>query len=122
VNTALSVPESEHNADHKAYFERLVSLEIAPEGMREECKGLLVVGTFRSTPLSERVNPDIPAPIVGRLPYLDVCVLTGAQLFGLVMQVREDPTLKGQIVKELFETRGVLGRALDWTDFLSKPL
>ncbi|MFX9321716.1 hypothetical protein ABTN96_19460, partial [Acinetobacter baumannii] len=50
----------------------------------------------------------------------DICALTGAQLLGLVLQSRENPALKPIILKELFETRGVLARASSWDEFLAK--
>jgi hypothetical protein len=49
-----------------------------------------------------------------------VCALTGAQLFTLVMQARENPTLKTEIVNELVATNGVLARGKNWSDYLEK--
>ncbi len=46
------------------YAERLVELD-APVGSEEttvECKGIMLIGTFRKIPISDRKEPDFPDP------------------------------------------------------------
>jgi hypothetical protein len=42
------------------------------------------------------------------------------QLFGLVMEVRSNPGLRAEIIKELFETKGALVRRQDWNSYLQR--
>lgn len=85
-----------------------------------DAKGLLIVGTFRQTPLNERADSDFPDSVVRLLQRTDTCGLTGVQLFGLVMAVRNNPDTKTIIQNEIIETRGLLLRCGDWQEFLSK--
>ncbi len=78
----------------------------------------MVIGTFRTTPLSDRSQPDFPEPVVRLLIQSNVCAITGLQLFGLLSMARNDPPLKEKIVSSLFSTAGVLSLATDWRQFL----
>lgn len=116
VDSALATNSEDADPDLSRYVEQLGKLEVNRDG--SDCKGLLVMGTFRKTPLAERTQSSFPEPVTRVLERADVCALTGLQLFGLVVQSRDDPSLKPTILKELFETRGVLQRTLDWNEFL----
>lgn len=85
-----------------------------------DAKGLLVVGTYRHTPLDQRSEPDFPDSVRRLLERSDVCGMTGLQLFGMVISVRKDPGLRAVIQSELLETRGVLERCKSWNETLIK--
>ncbi|HEY5504381.1 MAG TPA: hypothetical protein VIK28_04420, partial [Sedimentisphaerales bacterium] len=119
VNSAVTIATEERKADPdlRRYGEQLDLLGMPPN-VTDDCKGLMVIGTFRSTPLTDRKGPDFPDGVIRRLGHSDVCALTGLQLFGLVMHVRKNPHLKSEIVESLFNTAGVLDRATEWNEFI----
>jgi hypothetical protein len=82
------------------------------------CKGILILGTFRLLPLDQRTQADFTENVIRVLAMGDICALTGLQLYCLVLAARSEPDLKETIMAELFETRGVLGRARDWRQIL----
>lgn len=84
-----------------------------------DVKGLLIVATFRRTPLDERSEPDFPDMVVRLLERSDICAMTGLQLFGLVMEAR-NTSLKLELRNEILTTRGVFSRGKDWTVYLTK--
>jgi hypothetical protein len=117
VDSALATADGDVDPDLSRYIDQLAKLEVNRDG--SDCKGFLVMGTFRKTPLSERIQPSFPEPVKRVLERADICAFTGLQLLGLVLESRKDPSLKPTITKELFETRGVLQRALEWNEFLT---
>jgi hypothetical protein len=85
----------------------------------QDAKGLLIVATFRKLDLKSRKDEDFPDTVVRLLSRTDTCGLTGLQLFGLVLAVRADASLKEVVVKEILATRGKLERCTDWSSFLT---
>ncbi|WP_420966821.1 hypothetical protein [Bradyrhizobium sp. B120] len=122
VNSTVELPAEEvkRDSDLRRYFEQLNKLGVPFDSISEDCKGLLVVGTFRATPLADRSEPDFPEPVLRLLSRSKICAITGVQLFTLVMQVREKPALKSEIVTELMSTCGVMARARDWSQYLKR--
>jgi hypothetical protein len=121
LNLALHVEptEAEEDIEIKQYAECVAAVRL-PEYDGSDAKGLLVIGTFRKTALSERCERDFPDTVERLLSRTDTCGMTGVQLFGLVMAIRKDPALRPSILKEIITTRGLLARANDWTTFLTK--
>jgi hypothetical protein len=119
VDRALAPDDEQMDADLCRYVELLATLKLETQKDGSDCKGLLIIGTYRKLPLAERVEESFPEPVTRVLARSDVCALTGLQLLGLVLEGRRDPSLKPMIIKELFETRGVLKRALNWNEFLT---
>jgi hypothetical protein len=117
IDNILSMPPKDRIKEQTDYAAAIAKLG-TPMG-NLDCKGLLIVGTFRMIPLDQRSEPDLPDPVQKRLGSTDVCILTGLQLLGLVLAGRKNPELKPAIVQELMTTRGRLQRALDWTEFLA---
>ena len=118
VDSALATCKEEVDPDLSRYIEQLAKLAV--NGDASDCKGLLIMGTFRKSSLAERTQPSFPEPVTRVLERADVCAITGLQLLGLVLLSRDNPSLKPIILKELFETRGVLQRARDWHEFLAE--
>lgn len=103
-----------------AYIARLRELGVPLDAETSvTCHGLMVIGTFRQTPLSERKGPDFPEPVPTAISRTDVCAMTGLQLMGLVLRSRDQPAERARIVELLFSTRGVLNEQSDWTTFLT---
>lgn len=121
VDLTLSVDahEANDNPDLKRYADQLKQLGITTKP-NEDCKGLMAIGTFKSTPLSDRSLPDFPDNVSRLLVSSNVCGITGLQLFGLILLARSDSTLKEKIVASLFGTSGVLNMAPDWREFLKQ--
>ena len=117
IDNILSMPSEERSKEQADYATIIEKLETTVDEL--DCKGLLIVGTFRTTPLDQRVEPDLPDPVQRRLGSSDVCILTGLQLLGLVLAGRQDPKVKPVLVQDLMRSRGRLKAALDWTEFLS---
>jgi hypothetical protein len=121
VDLAFSVDsdETDENPDLQRYAAQLKQLGITAKP-QEDCKGILVIGTFKSTPLSERISLDFPENLVRLLVPANVCGITGLQLFGLVLAVRKDPGLKPKIASAFYDTAGLLNLAADWGEFLKQ--
>jgi hypothetical protein len=109
VNSAVSMSPEELDADPdlRRYSEQLKQFKLPPT-IGDDCKGLMVIGTFRNTPVSGRQGPDFPDGVIRMLGHSDVCALTGLQLFGLIILVRKNPEMKSEIADHLFTTAGVL--------------
>lgn len=121
VNSTVgsSAEELKADPDLNRYAIELAKMHLPFDALSDDCKGLLVVGTFRSTPLAERNSPDFPEPVIRLLNRSKVCGLTGAQLYSLVMEVRDNPPAKPEIVNEIMNTCGVLSRGQDWSKYLT---
>jgi hypothetical protein len=121
VDAARFLKSSGTDPQLDGYVQRLEKLDLSAIDEGTDCKGILVLGTFRQLPLDQRPQPDFSDNPVAVMVRQDICALTGLQLFGLVMEVREDPTRKETIASALFETRGVLDLCRDWRQYLAVP-
>jgi hypothetical protein len=102
------------------YRQNLQQLSLSHLDRNTDCKGILVLGTFRQVPLHERTQADFSENVVRVLVRQDICALSGLQLFALVVLSRSNPALKEKFRTELFSTRGVLDLAKDWQQVLAK--
>jgi hypothetical protein len=85
-----------------------------------ECKGIMVIGAHRKTPLNERKEQAFPDPVARTINRSEICALSGLQLLGLLLAVREDQTQAKRFLELLFSTDGILTEASDWTRFVTK--
>jgi hypothetical protein len=86
-----------------------------------DCKGIMVIGTYRLIPLFDRKGEDFPAPVIAKIKLSRVCALSGLQLYNLVMQSRIDRgSSKEQIRRSLFDTEGILAMGRQWQTHLTK--
>jgi hypothetical protein len=119
VDTALlESQEATAGSDIDRYREQLKLLDLTGLNRQFDCKGILVLGTFRTLPLNQRTQPDFPSNIVKVLEHRDVCALTGIQLYCLLMLARSNENLKEQIRSALFDTAGVLAMGSNWQEVL----
>lgn len=113
---ALSTPADEvTDTEIKAYQEKLTELAFNRDDMHgdNDCKGILVLNTYRKLPLEERPE-SYPEPVNKIVIRSGVCALTGLQLFLLLQEVRNDPLKKKLFIDKLFTENGVLDEGRDW--------
>jgi hypothetical protein len=72
----------------------------------ESAKGFLIVNAFRDVPLSERSAPVFPDNVVKFSSARNHCLVSTAQLFAVLLEVREHPEKRVEIARELWETVG----------------
>ena len=123
IRSALVATAEEKKADIDlaSYSEKLIELGV-PIGGEEttiECKGIMVIGGYRKTPISDRKEQVFPEPVARTINRSKVCALSGLQLLGLFLAAREDPRLTGKTIELLFSSNGVVNEATDWTKFLT---
>ena len=121
VDISVSYPADEREADSdlRRYGEILKTLGIKLEDTtRAPCKGMMVIGTFRKTELSQRTNEDFSSALERAISTSKVCALTGLQLLGLLLRAQAYPETKDEIVKLLFDTNGVC-KTPPWSTFLA---
>ena len=123
VNEALDPANTsrESETDIAGYVERLAELGVrADEAPNlDQRKGILVEGTFRSTPLADRTDPSYPDSLVRVIGRSEICGLTGLQLLGLTQEVMNDAGQKDAVVSRIVETNGVLEGSEELRDFLT---
>jgi hypothetical protein len=118
VDASLGMALDTFDPELKGYREQLEKLGLEKLDKDKDCKGMLVLGTFRLLSPDQRTEPDFPENVVRVLKRQDVCALTGLQLYCLVITVGADPSLKETIRTTLFETQGVLDLGNDWRQIL----
>lgn len=107
------------NQDYRVYAERLgeLGVSIRKDELEKDCRSLLVIGTFRKTPLPERTNPSFPDSLAKVITRHSAVAISGLTLLDLVLQVRAKPTLKESIQQKFLKAGVIDGR--DWNEFLS---
>lgn len=123
VNRALVSTPVERASDYELaeYARVLARLGVAldQEESAPECKGLMVVGGYRKTPLALRTNPVFPPPLQSNIAKWRVCACSGLQLFGMVEAFRVDNALAKDLRTKLMMTNGALAEFDDWQKFLT---
>lgn len=103
---------------HAAQLEKWVASAITEDG--KDPKGILVVNTWRATPLSQRTQPDFPDQM---LPYCKArghCLVTGLQLFIIRCEVAADPGTAKKWREKLLNTKGKISGVKRWTSVLEQ--
>ncbi len=83
-------------------------------------KGILVVNTWRETPLDARTQVDFPAQMVPYSTARNHCLVTGLDLFCVAQDVLRDPKRKAHWRGKLLTTSGRITDVPDWRDFLQE--
>lgn len=119
INSALTASDEQKAADRDlyAYAQKIFELGL-PSGVETECKGVMVIGTYRKTPIDQRTKPDFPVPTERAINRSNVCALTGLQLLGILLETRKNPATNAEILGQMRATNGVLNYARDWRAFL----
>jgi hypothetical protein len=121
VRYTCTASQEEINADAeiKRYAEKLTALGVSlPADQNINIKGMMVIGTYRRTPLDKRTEPDFPDPVLRAVSRAGVCGLTGLQLLLIVLQIRKDPSLKAQFIEQMFATNGHCDQQVSWEALL----
>jgi hypothetical protein len=118
---SLSPEDRSSDADLRRYATQLAKLGVSIEQPGyKDCKGLIVVGTFRKTPIDQRVEArDFPDPVSRLVSRQNICALTGATLLSMVLASRNDPILKAQFLEKLTSTAGILEEVPKLSNFLT---
>jgi hypothetical protein len=113
--------EREEHPTLRDYAPKLEELGVnVNEAQELECKGIMVIGTFRLTPVPERdEEKDFPG-LNSKITLSRVCALSGLQLYNLVMLARARPEEKEKIRTALLNTDGILGLGKGWQSHLTK--
>lgn len=81
-------------------------------------KGVLVVNTWRETPLDERTQLDFPSQMVPYSTARNHCLVTGLELFCIAQDVLQNPERKTHWKRKLLTTSGRLADVPDWRGFI----
>jgi hypothetical protein len=118
-----SSDERKRDADLRRYAERLQALKVPLDIESEsDTKGIMVIGTFRKTPLDKRTEPDFPDQLLRPLRRSSICALTGLQLFSMVMAARRDVSLKQRFAASILSANGPYSfdaEQIAWTEYLN---
>lgn len=123
VNAALasSAQEREADPDLVRYGEVLTALKIPLDGTHQtNCKGIMIVGTYRKVPLVDRTDVDFPDAVLRIAEREQICALTGLDLLVWLLVAQSDPAQKDVFRGKLFSTNGRLKAPADWTSVLHK--
>ena len=120
VDAALAtLAETDPDPVIENYKEKLRGLDLSNRDADLDCKGISVLGTFRSVPLDQRPSESFNMNISQVLIRRDVCALTGLQLYCMVMKARTNPALKRDFRTAIMQAKGVLDMATDWAEVLA---
>lgn len=120
VDFALSTPLDEAASDQVIgdYKAKLSELDLIGRDESFDCKGILVLGTFRSQPLPDRAEYGFGENVEMLLKREDACAMTGLQLYCLIITARAEPEKRESIRAAIMQARGVLEAANDWRQIL----
>jgi hypothetical protein len=82
-------------------------------------KGLLIINTFRNTPLSERKEASFPDNVIELAQGQKICLMTGLQLLILYCEFINNKITREDLIKEIIDTKGVFKLYQDWQIYLS---
>lgn len=102
---------------HARQLEQWVSAyDAAHEDVK--AKGILVVNTFKETPLRDRTEVSFPTQMRPYSEAREHCLMTGLQLLGFYLDCKDNEDKKNEMIDCMFATKGVFSEYQDWTDFL----
>ncbi len=103
-----------------AQLEKWVAEDIEKTGTSP--KGILIVNTWRDTPLAKRTKEDFPAQMLPYSRAREHCLVTGLELFVIASIVRTDSTKALYWRNQLITTIGRISGVPDWREFLLETL
>jgi type II secretion system (T2SS) protein E len=95
----------------KSVIEYFSSHEIMP-------KGILVINSYKDTPLKDRNGASFPDQVINYSEKRDHCLITGLQLLGLYLDCKDNPEKKTEVIDRIFSTNGVFSDYQGWRGFL----
>jgi hypothetical protein len=97
-------------------FARIMEEETQKES---DPKGLLIINTFRNTPLIERKEASFPDNVIEYAQEQKICLMTGLQLLILYCEFKNNKITLEELIKEIIDTKGVFKLYQDWQNYLS---
>jgi hypothetical protein len=121
IRSAITAPEDQKRTDKdlERYGQLLAELGV-PANEEIECKGVMVIGTYRKMPINERKDIGFPDPVARPINRSHVCALSGLQLLGLYLDCRNGRKQGSEILAKIYATDGVFQEAADWRSFLAE--
>ncbi len=91
---------------HAAQLTKWVANYYSEKG--ENPKGILMVNTYRDTPLRERQGPDFPDQMLAYSTQMKHCLMTCSQLLCLYIDFKTEKISANKLVDKIFNTIGEL--------------
>lgn len=107
VASDATIAEDAHLRDVAAALTAL-GVQRGENAQAVECRGMLIVNTYRSCPLDERVEPDISHDTRLAISRSGIVTFTGLHLFDLVTQAQANPDMKIELRKSLLSATGFI--------------
>jgi hypothetical protein len=121
VNRTLGSSLEDRKADpvRAQYAEKLAELgfDVDVEDDDLICQGLMVIGTFRKTPLDERLMENFPDPVAKAIARWHLAALTGLDLYCLVQEAKGNPSRKAEVGSEIMTLRAVM-QPKEWRKYI----
>lgn len=109
VRAALTAEDEtlKGDPDLQKYAAALDQLDTNLRGNQDViCKGLMILGTNRKIPPSERPADDFPGNVTRAAERSDVCAMSGLELFALLHEARHSSKSKADLREMIFSTAG----------------
>lgn len=103
---------------HAAQLEKWVAGSFADTGTAH--KGILVVNTWRETPLDKRTEEDFPAQMIPYSVGREHVLLTGLDLFVIAAEIYTDPAKADYWRGKILSTSGRLDGVPDWREYIQE--
>ena len=103
---------------HAAQLEKWVAGSFADTGTGH--KGILVVNTWRETPLDKRTEEDFPAQMIPYSVGREHVLLTGLDLFVIAAEIYTDPAKADYWRGKILSTSGRLDGVPDWREYIQE--
>jgi hypothetical protein len=101
---------------HAAQLEKWVAEYVTSHDVNP--KGILIVNAYCNTPLHARNEPAFPEQMVSYATNREHCLITTTQLLSFYLSVISKPEGREQLINDLFDTKGVFKKFLNYKDFL----
>lgn len=82
-------------------------------------KGLLVVNAFKDELPGDRVQEAFPDQMLKYCEQQELCLMTGLQLLGIYLQIKEDPKKRDELMAQIYSTVGVFPDFQNYEEFLT---
>lgn len=105
---------------HAAQLEKWVSASYEETGILH--KGILVVNTWRDTPLDLRTQVDFPEQMIGYSTSRNHTLVTGLQLFIIRQQIEVGEATAEEWRTRLMGTNGQISGCEDWAKYLAEDV
>ena len=105
---------------HAAQLEKWVSNYLEDNEVRP--KGILVVNSFKDTPINERNEPTFPDQMIKYSTQREHCLLTTLQLIALYYSIIDGPDKKENIINSIFSTIGIYSYEDGWEKYITRKI